>query len=297
MQCRLQPGAATDRIARPGWKWYSGFFSTGSTAAETMRPYNSSSIRPARLAREAQGPSWPWRSRQAIGHRSQATWPLGEGRQNAASGFMVFPRVRGWQGRRSGRRPAGPPDGTATAGCGETGSELLVGDGRQIGKRQLGVGGGRRRTRSGSPLPAGDSGRPVVPGADGLADVAAEEDAPSLFPRPSGPRPAVRWSRWTGRPGVDPALGSDGPGRTGLDAAGAGAAGAQVGFGRRAAGGESRAEQGRSGRARSPAAAPRSPDSSGPRPGTGPSPGLSWIRQVFLPRKPSPASQAYSRSR
>ena len=38
MQCRLQPGAATERMGRPGWKWYSGFFSMGSTAAETMRP-------------------------------------------------------------------------------------------------------------------------------------------------------------------------------------------------------------------------------------------------------------------
>ena len=38
LQARLQPAVPSDRIAEPGRKWLSGFFSTGSTQKPDERP-------------------------------------------------------------------------------------------------------------------------------------------------------------------------------------------------------------------------------------------------------------------
>ena len=37
-QARLQPKLPTERMKLPGCKWYSGFFSIGSSASEVKRP-------------------------------------------------------------------------------------------------------------------------------------------------------------------------------------------------------------------------------------------------------------------
>jgi hypothetical protein len=38
LQARLQPAVPKDSTALPGWKWYSGFFSIGSTQKPLERP-------------------------------------------------------------------------------------------------------------------------------------------------------------------------------------------------------------------------------------------------------------------
>src|SRR5258707_8992987 len=43
-QPRLQPAVPNDSTAEPGRKWFSGFFSTGSTQKPDERPYDASTI-------------------------------------------------------------------------------------------------------------------------------------------------------------------------------------------------------------------------------------------------------------
>ncbi len=63
-QARLQPAVPKDSTDVPGRKWFSGFFSIGSTQNPLDRPYVVRTISPPRAARTKQCPSWPSLSRQ-----------------------------------------------------------------------------------------------------------------------------------------------------------------------------------------------------------------------------------------
>src|SRR4051794_14747678 len=69
-QARLQPAVPKDRTGVPGRKWFSGFFSTGSTQNPLDRPYEASTTWSSIRPRTKHNPRCPSRSRHARGHTS-----------------------------------------------------------------------------------------------------------------------------------------------------------------------------------------------------------------------------------
>src|SRR5262245_534846 len=69
-QARLQPAVPNDRTDDPGRKWFSGFFSIGSTQNPLDRPYVVSTIWSSSRARTKHTPRWPSRSLHARGQTS-----------------------------------------------------------------------------------------------------------------------------------------------------------------------------------------------------------------------------------
>ena len=69
-QARLQPAVPNDSTGLPGRKWFSGFFSIGSTQNPDERPYEASTIRSSTRPRTKHSPRWPSRSLQSRGQTS-----------------------------------------------------------------------------------------------------------------------------------------------------------------------------------------------------------------------------------
>src|SRR3712207_4086547 len=74
-QERLQPAVPNERTALPGRKWFSGFFSMGSTQKPPERPYVVRTTPPPSHPRTKQSPRWPSRSLHARGQTSHWTRP------------------------------------------------------------------------------------------------------------------------------------------------------------------------------------------------------------------------------
>ena len=74
-QARLHPAVPNDKTDVPGRKWFSGFFSIGSTQNPDDRPYVVSTTSPPSTARTKHRPRWPSRILHARGHTSHCTRP------------------------------------------------------------------------------------------------------------------------------------------------------------------------------------------------------------------------------